>query len=97
MNPAIIGTSVCRMHGGGAPQVREAARNRLLAAVDPAFGRLTALLDSDDERVALQAAKAILERAGIGSDLFDNDMPTQAMIDRWIKELEREPGNGHVL
>ncbi len=37
---AIKGGSVCRVHGGSAPQVRAAALRRLLEAVDPAAGEL---------------------------------------------------------
>ena len=37
---AIRGGTVCRMHGGGAPQVKAAAAARLRAMVDPALGLL---------------------------------------------------------
>ena len=37
---AIRGGNVCRMHGGGAPQVKAAAAARLRAMVDPALGVL---------------------------------------------------------
>jgi hypothetical protein len=38
--PAIPGGSVCRYHGGAAPQVKAAAAARLRAMVDPALGVL---------------------------------------------------------
>ena len=38
--PAIPGGSVCRYHGGAAPQVKAAAAARLRAMVDPALGAL---------------------------------------------------------
>ena len=38
--PAIPGGSVCRYHGGAAPQVKAAAAPRLRAMVDPAWGAL---------------------------------------------------------
>ena len=63
---AVHGAVVCRMHGGAAPQVREAARRRLLEAADPAAARLVELLDSDDENIALRAAVALLDRSGLG-------------------------------
>lgn len=37
---AIKGGAVCRSHGGGAPQVKAAAKLRLLALVDPALAVL---------------------------------------------------------
>jgi len=38
------------------------ARERLAALVDPALARLAAVVDDDDSRVALAAAKDILDR-----------------------------------
>ena len=43
--PAIPGGTVCRYHGGGAPQVRARALARLEAARDAALARLTEALD----------------------------------------------------
>jgi hypothetical protein len=63
---AVHGAVVCRMHGGAAPQVKAAARERLLAAADPAAARLVELLSSDDAMVRLRAAVALLDRAGLG-------------------------------
>lgn len=37
---AIAGGTVCQRHGGGAPQVKAAAKMRLLALVDPALAVL---------------------------------------------------------
>jgi hypothetical protein len=65
-NPPVKGAVVCRMHGGAAPQVRRAARQRLLEAADPAAARLVQLLDSDDEAIAVRAATALLDRSGHG-------------------------------
>lgn len=41
----IPGGRVCKMHGGGAPQVQASARRRLLEAVDPALSALIAVVD----------------------------------------------------
>jgi hypothetical protein len=62
----VRGATVCKMHGGSAPQVRDKARQRLLEAADPAAARLVELLDSEDESVRLRAACALLDRAGLG-------------------------------
>lgn len=63
---AVAGALVCTTHGGKAPQVQKAARDRLLDAADPAARRLVELVDSDDEAVALRAATALLDRSGHG-------------------------------
>jgi hypothetical protein len=55
------------MRGGGAPQVRDKARARLLEAADQVVACLVELLDSDKEDVALRAAVALLDRAGHGT------------------------------
>ena len=64
---AIAGATVCRKHGGGAPQVREAARLRLLMLVDPALARLGKLVRSKytKDPIALAAIKDVLDRAGL--------------------------------
>lgn len=57
------------MHGGGAPQVRQAARLRLAALVDPAINVLASLLKPSKrkipENVRLAAAKDALDRNGL--------------------------------
>jgi hypothetical protein len=61
----IPGGTVCRMHGGAAPQVQASAAARLAALVDPAIGTLGKSLKSDNERVALAAAQDVLNRNGL--------------------------------
>jgi hypothetical protein len=73
---AIIGGFVCVMHGGGAAQVRQAARQRLLALVDPAIDALLRALESgdpcatcgrqDDMGIVIRAAQLVLDRVGLG-------------------------------
>lgn len=65
-NPPIDGGTVCRMHGGAAPQVKKRAAMRLLELIDPAITTLaremaTATRSSDRQR----AANSILDRAGV--------------------------------
>ena len=57
--PAIPGGSVCRYHGGAAPQVKAAAAARLRAMVDPALGALGYAMKGkhQDLRDALTAAR----------------------------------------
>ncbi len=67
-NYPVHGASVCRKHGGGAPQVKAKAAERILAASDMAAGRLIGFMN--DERVPytvrLAATKDLLDRAGVG-------------------------------
>lgn len=94
--PAIPGGTVCRFHGGGAPQVREAAQLRILGMVSPALARLRKLIDgADSDSVKLHAVKDVLDRAGLGaamqiqhtgkdgSPLFD-----AAALRDWIKSTD---------
>jgi len=65
--PAIAGATVCRVHGGAAPQVKEAARLRLLALVDPALATLARAVKGKGKPTAVEirAAAEILNRAGL--------------------------------
>lgn len=67
-NDAIKGGRVCRMHGGAAPQVKKAAALRLAELVDPAIGVVArSLRQRKDPRLALHAAKDVLDRNGYKS------------------------------
>jgi len=63
---AITGGRVCVMHGGKAPQVKKAARERFNDLVDPAINRLEKVINDDavPTASAVTAAKDILDRAG---------------------------------
>lgn len=67
LNYAVKGATVCRMHGGSAPQVRAAAQTRILMASDLAAKKLVELMSSAkvDDRVKLAAAKDLLDRANL--------------------------------
>lgn len=59
----IHGGTVCRMHGGGAPQVKLKAMERLLALQNPAIDRLTKLIDQEEfPTVAYAASRDVLDR-----------------------------------
>ncbi len=65
---AILGGVVCQTHGGGAPQVKKAARERLNDLIDPAINELGRRVeDQDNPALALRAAQGILDRAGYKS------------------------------
>lgn len=57
------GHPVCRFHGGGAPQVKQKAMERLLALQNPAIDRLTKLIDQEQfPTVAYAASRDVLDR-----------------------------------
>lgn len=59
----ILGGTVCRMHGGAAPQVKNAAEERLRALEFPAIDRIAKLINQDEfPSVAYQASKDVLDR-----------------------------------
>lgn len=90
---AVKGATVCRMHGGSAPQVKAAAKRRLLEAADPAAAALVKIaLDEDmDPRVRVMAIRDLLDRAGI-SEPKQVEVVTLDAIDREIARLEAELG-----
>lgn len=60
---AIKGGTVCRVHGGAAPQVKQKAQERLAAMVPAALQRLSELMQQKrDMKVALGATKDVLDR-----------------------------------
>jgi hypothetical protein len=66
----IPGGTVCRFHGGAAPQVQRTARQRLQALADPAVGVLERFVNPVagqaliEPEIALRAAKDVLDRTG---------------------------------
>lgn len=64
----IRGGSVCKIHGGGAPQVQKSARARLAEEVMPSISRLATERDNDEATPSerIRAATAILDRSGYG-------------------------------
>lgn len=61
--PHIPGGTVCRFHGGAAPQVKQKAMERLLALQHPAIDRLTQLIDQREfPTVAYAASRDVLDR-----------------------------------
>jgi hypothetical protein len=65
---AINGGNVCYVHGGAAPQVKQSARERIAAMVDPALGVLYNAMKIKEKGkpmpLAVAAARDVLDRAG---------------------------------
>lgn len=64
-SPAMLGSRVCRMHGGAAPQARRKARLRLAELVDPAIATLAReMVKAERSADRQRAANSVLDRAG---------------------------------
>jgi hypothetical protein len=64
----VKGATVCPKHGGAAPQVRQKAQERLLAATDQLMAALLRIaMSAESEAVRLAAIKDALDRAGFGA------------------------------
>lgn len=73
-NWAIRGGFVCRMHGGGAPQVKKKAAQRIAEAADDAAALLVQFMEDpkNDVKVRTQIAQDLLNRAGfVGKQALD--------------------------
>jgi hypothetical protein len=94
---AIAGTTVCRVHGGSAPQVIQAARRRLLLAADPIAARLIqiALGKKTEPKDAIVAIREILNRAGVHAEQSPDDgsIPGQVLWDEFIQIHRRRAGH----
>mgnify|MGYP005993608961 CR=1 FL=1 len=68
-NPPIHGTTVCRMHGGSAPQVKAAARVRIERAADRMAKELLGIAadEGTPPAVRLAAICDALDRSGLGA------------------------------
>lgn len=63
------GITVCHYHGGGAPQVKAAAMERILQAVAPAIAELfdIAMDRNEDAADRIRACRDLLDRAGLAA------------------------------
>lgn len=62
--PAVKGCTVCASHGGAAPQVKKAAKERLMELVEPALEGLHIALKSGEIPSIVKAAQIVLDRTG---------------------------------
>lgn len=90
---SVRGTTVCRSHGAGAPQVRRAARRRLLELAEPAVAGLAIALknaiNEKDWPQVISACRTILDRAGCpaGAELHLEAEIGMKVDDRWSDAL----------
>ena len=91
---SIEGGTVCIMHGGSAPQVKTAARRRLLELIDPALARLSEALNleavtANEWAVIMRAIKEVLDRTGIDTPK-QIEIITLDQVEQEIMRLEAE-------
>lgn len=80
----IRGGTVCRMHGGSAPQVQKSARAYLAEQVQPSITRLVKERDGAPKSAdRIRAAVALLDRAGFGAKMtIEVDDNREMLIER---------------
>ena len=88
---AIKGGTVCATHGGSSPSVKNRARLRLAALVDPAITTLaremTTAQNSNDRQ---RAANSILDRAGMSRGVSPEvELARALLIDRLVTLREQ--------
>ncbi len=90
-SPAIAGGTVCRMHGGSAPQVQAAARERLLALQPLAIQTLHNLLNREEfPTVQLGAARDVLDRTeGKATETLQISATVNVINDRLLSARKR--------
>lgn len=88
----ILGGTVCKTHGGSAPQVRRKAALRLQELIDPAIGVLAREMVTADKSADRQrAANSVLDRAGVPrtATVLDGDSAKALLVER-INALRNE-------
>lgn len=86
-NFARLASTVCRMHGGSAPQVLRAAQVRLLMASDRLMAQLLQIAENKAEPtpVRLAAIRDALDRAGLGST---QQVEIRGEVQAWERHME---------
>ncbi len=96
-SPALKGATVCRMHGGSAPQVKaKAARTLLEELIEPALMALRDIVQDVKQPASARvaAARDILDRTGFKPVIQVQGVPTLAVLEGWKEDLEAEIENG---
>ncbi len=91
--PARKGATVCRKHGGSLPEVKaKAARNVISDMVDPVLREFRVMLESSKTPASVKVSigNSILDRAGYKPVIQVQGVPTLAVLDEWLEELEAE-------
>jgi len=75
----------------------EAGRDKLQAAIPQAAGKLTELLEADDERVQIRAAEAILDRAGLTKAQSYSRVSAQVQVGGGVRDEKAGLTNAEPL
>lgn len=88
--PAMRGQTVCRVHGGSAPQARRKARLRLDALAYPAIATLAKeLTEATESRDRQSAANSILDRSGYSrTHTISTDDAREILLERLLQAHE---------
>lgn len=93
--PAVPGATVCRYHGGAAPQVQRKAKLRLLELVDPAVAVLGQIMAdrTASPHARIRAAENVLDRAGVPRkvEVTEAETAKQLLIERLIALRDQGP------
>lgn len=85
---AIHGSTVCRVHGGSAPQVKRKAALRLIELIDPAIATLGRVMVDPNAKDAdkLRAAENVLDRGGLPrtQEVSSPDTAREVLIERLL-------------
>ena len=90
------GSVACRLHGGGAPQVRKRAAERLIMSADHVSQKLLEWLDDPEVpyRVRAEIARDMLDRAGLVATQIHQIIPTtEDPIMRFFDGFFSDPNN----
>lgn len=100
---ALIGGFVCGFHGGNAPQVQAARRERLLAMADPAIAALQRALvshgppcehcgrsDGDRDPNVIRAAQIVLDRCGFSPAMKLEVVAPNPFADMTLAEIAEQ-------
>lgn len=89
-NRPVNGAAVCRMHGGGAPQVKRKAAERIAEAADDAAALLVLFMQDskNDIKVRTQIAQDLLNRAGFAG---------KNAVDLKVSVFDQAVANGEFL
>jgi hypothetical protein len=91
-NRPVPGGTVCRMHGGAAPAVRNRARLRLLSLAEPAIATLAReMTTATDSANRIKAANSILDRSGYARTVrVDQADAREMLLDLLIQSAEEQ-------
>ncbi|QDP45569.1 hypothetical protein SEA_FUZZBUSTER_85 [Microbacterium phage FuzzBuster] len=84
----IVGGTVCKIHGGGSPQVQESARARLAREIMPSIARLATERDKAPKASdRIRAATSLLDRGGFGPRVTVELDDARSMLIERLREM----------